>query len=127
MAAMSTMGLAPVLPPNAHFDESKEEYVVHLAVPGFALEELDIEIADGVVAICGDQTETGVDTRPFCLHERLEERFALPGDVDAARVTASYSHGEIELHAPRTNGFGPEPRKVPIMRRFAINPDASGV
>jgi HSP20 family protein len=127
MAAMRTMGLAPVFPPNARVDESKGEYVVRLPVPGFAREEIELEIADRVVSLCGDQAQNGVETRPFCLHERLEERFSLPDDVDTANVTASYSHGEIELHAPRTNGSSSAPRKVPIDQRFAVNADASGV
>jgi HSP20 family protein len=128
MAAMRTMGLAPVFPPNARVDESKGKYVVRLPVPGFAREEIELEIADRVVSLCGDQTQNGVETRrPFCLHERLEERFSLPDDVDAANVTASYSHGEIELQAPRTNGSSSAPRKVPINQRFAVNADASGV
>lgn len=127
MAAMRTMGLAPVLPPNARVDQLKDEYVVHLPVPGFALEELEIDLAGRVVTVCGDQMQTRVDAGPFRLHERLEERFELPEDVDAARVNASYAHGQIELHAPRTNGVTTTPRKVPLGRRFAVNADASGV
>jgi hypothetical protein len=38
-------------------------------------------------------------------------------DGDAARVTATYSHGGLDLHIPR----------VARARRFALNPDASGV
>ena len=53
MAAMRTMGLAPVFPPNARVDESKGEYVVRLPVPGFAREEIELEIADRVVSLCG--------------------------------------------------------------------------
>jgi HSP20 family protein len=126
MAAMRSMGLAPVLPPNAHVDELNDEYVIHLSVPGFALEELEINLADRVVTVCGDQTQRA-DPEPFRIHERLEERFELPEDVDAALVTASYSHGQIELHAPRKNGDPTRPRKVAIGRRFAVNADASGV
>jgi HSP20 family protein len=127
MAVMGTTGLAPVLPPNARVDEVSDEYVVHLPVPGFALEELEIAIADHLVTVVGDQAQAGVDTRPFFLHERLEERFELPDDADAARVTASYAHGQIELHAPRTNGASKGPRKVPLVHSFAVNADASGV
>lgn len=127
MAVMGTTGFAPVRPPNACVDEVGDEYVVHLSVPGFALEELEIEIADHLVTVVGDQAEVGVETRPFFLHERIEERFELPDDADAARVTASYAHGLIELHAPRTNGTSKGPRKVPLAHRFAVNADASGV
>ena len=127
MTAMRTMGLAPVLPPEASVEQSPTEYVVHLAVPGFAQEELEVEIAGRFVMVRGDQTETSIEDVPFRLHERLEERFQLPADVDTDRVTAAYTHGALELHAPRTNGGLKTPRKVPIEHRFGVNPDASGV
>lgn len=127
MTAMRTMGLAPVLPPEASVEQSPNEYVVHLAVPGFAQEELEVEIAGRFVMVRGDQTETSIEDIPFRLHERLEERFQLPADVDTDRVTAAYTHGALELHAPRTNGGSKTPRKVPIEHRFGMNPDASGV
>ena len=127
MTAMRTMGLAPVLPPEASVQQSANEYVVHLAVPGFAQEELEVEIAGRFVTVHGDQTETAIEDVPFRLHDRLEERFQLPADVDTDRVTAAYTHGALELHAPRTNGGRNTPRKVPIEHRFGVNPDASGV
>lgn len=127
MTAMRTMGLAPVLPPEASVEQSANEYVVHLAVPGFAQEELEVEIAGRFVIVRGDQTETSIEDVPFRLHDRLEERFQLPTDVDTDRLTAVYTHGALELHAPRTNGGRKTPREVPIEHRFGVNPDASGV
>jgi len=127
MTAMRTMGLAPVLPPEASVEESANEYVVHLAVPGFAQEELEVEIAGRFMTVRGDQVETAIDDGPFRLHELLVERFQLPDDVDTARVTAAYTHGALELHAPRRSGGRMTPRKVPIEHRFGVNPDASGV
>lgn len=127
MTAMRTMGLAPVLPPEASVEESANEYVVHLAVPGFAQEELEVEVAGRYVTVQGDQAQTVFDDGPFRLHERLAERFQLPADVDTDRVTAAYKHGALELHVPRTNGGRQIPRSVPIEHRFGVNPDASGV
>ncbi len=127
MTAMRTMGLAPVLPPEASVEQSANEYVVHLAVPGFAQEELEVEIAGRFVTVRGDQTQTTIDDGPFRLHERLEERFQLPADVDTASVTATYTHGALKLRAPRTNGGHKTPWKVPIEHRTAVNPDASAV
>ena len=127
MTAMRTTGLAPVRPPEAQVDGSPNEYVVHLAVPGFAREELEVEIAGRTVTVRGDQIEAGAGEEPFRLHERVEESFDLPGDVDAGGVTASFSHGALHLHAPRTNGAAKRPRRVPIENRLAVNPDASGV
>ncbi|MGZ4362462.1 MAG: Hsp20/alpha crystallin family protein [Gaiellaceae bacterium] len=127
MTVMRTMGLAPLLPPEASVEQSANEYVVHLAVPGFAQDELEVEIVGCFVTVRGDQTQTAIDDGPFRLHERLEERFQLPPDVDTDRVTATYKHGALELQAPRGSGVRTTPRKVPIKHRFGMNPDASGV
>lgn len=127
MHAMRTMGIAPVQPPDAKVDAFADEYVVHLGVSGFAREELEVEVMDRVVTVCGDQTQAGFDGQPFRLHERLEERFELPADADARHVTASYSHGGLELRVPRRNGGPRGPHKVPVDHRLAVNTDASGV
>jgi HSP20 family protein len=128
MTAMRTMGLAPVLPPESSVEQSAKEYVVHLRVPGFAQEELEVEIAGRFVTVRGDQTQTTIDNRPFRLHERLEESFQLPPDVDAEGITATFAHGALELRAPRTKDGCKKPWKVPIGRRTGlVNPDASGV
>jgi HSP20 family protein len=127
MNAMRTMGLAPVLPPDSQVAALADEYVVRIAIPGFAREELDVEIMEHVVTVCGDQVQNGSDDEPFRIHERLEERFTLPADADAGRVTASYSHGALELHVPRTNANCGAPRRVQIEHRLEMNPDASGV
>jgi HSP20 family molecular chaperone IbpA len=126
MTAMCTMGLAPVVL-DAHVDALADEYVVRLRVSGFAEKELEVETVDGVVTVRGDQTETDVGSAPFRIHERFEEEFELPADADMGRLTASYAHDRLELHAPRTNGHRQGLRKVPIGRRFAVNADASGV
>jgi len=126
MAAMRTMGLTPVMPPHARVDESKDEYVVFLPVPGFALSELEIELVERVVTIRGDQTRLEPEA-PFRVHEQLEERFGLPADVDLERVSARYAHGQIELHAPRGSAGPIGPRKLPLETRLGVNADASGV
>lgn len=127
MSAMRTMGLAPVLPPEASVDTSTKEYVVHLALPGFAREELEVEITNRVVTVRGDQTRSALEDGPFLLHERLEETFKLPADVDTEQVTAAFARGALELHAPRTNGSSGTPRRLPVGKRNAVNADASGV
>jgi hypothetical protein len=92
---------------TARVDVRGGEYVVH--VTGFAPEAVEVDVAGRVVT--------------------LAERFELPADANAARVTATFRHGEIELHAPRHIGApSPAPaRRVPLEHRFAMNADASGV
>ena len=54
MAALTTSGRAPALPPDALVTETVGEYVVQLAVPGFRADDLDIEVAEHTVTIRGD-------------------------------------------------------------------------
>jgi HSP20 family molecular chaperone IbpA len=125
MATLTTSGRAPVLPPDALVTETAGEYVVHLAVPGFRADELDVEVADHTVTVRGDRTR--LDVGDFRLHDRLEERLELPGDADPDALTVSYQSERLELHAPRFCNGSPPSRRIAIRRPFALNPDASGV
>ena len=125
MAALTLSGRAPILPADASFEESVDEYVVGLTVPGFAVDDLDVEVADHVVTIRG--TRMRGELGGFRLHDTLEEQLELPADADADRVSAVYSREQLELHAPRCSDGCPAPRKVAISRPFAVNADASGV
>jgi HSP20 family molecular chaperone IbpA len=125
MAALATGGRAPALPRDALVTETPREYVVHLSVPGFRADDLDVEVAEHTVTVRGERTRT--DGGQFRLRDLLEERLELPCDADPAGLTAWYRPEGLELHAPRFRGGCPAPRKVAIRRPFALNPDASGV
>lgn len=125
MAALTMSGRPPALPADALVTETAGEYVVHLVVPGFRADDLDIEVAEHTVTIRGDRTRT--DAGAFRLHDLLEERLELPCDADPDALTASYRSERLELHAPRFRGGCPPARKVAIRRPFELNPDASGV
>jgi HSP20 family molecular chaperone IbpA len=125
MAALTISGRVPTLPRDALITETDGEYVVHLVVPGFGADDLDVEVADHTVTIRGERTR--MDVGEFRLHDRLEEWLELPGDADPDALTASYQSERLELHAPRFRGGCPPARKVAIRRPFALNPDASGV
>ena len=127
MTVMRTMGLAPLLPPEASVEQSANEYVVHLAVPGFAQEELEVEIAGRFVTVRGDQTTPrSTMARSACTSgsrivsssRPTSTRTALPPLTRTVRWSCT-------CHAP--NGGRKTRRTVPIERRFGMNPDASGV
>jgi HSP20 family protein len=127
MTAMRTMGLTPVLPPDANVTETPCGYSVRLPVNGFARDELEVEVSDHMVTVRGDQKRTGANDDPFMLHERLEESFALPTDADSSALTANYAHGALVLRVPRSPHVSLTPRRVQIESRWSVNPDASGV
>jgi HSP20 family molecular chaperone IbpA len=123
MTVMHAVGAGHRLPPHAHLHELDDEYVVELDVSDFTERELEVEVTGTLVAVRGDQLPAEDDeTRAFRLHERLEESFQLPDDVDPAGVRAFYKHGTLGIHAPRTK---PGPRLVPIEHeRWRLDPNA---
>jgi HSP20 family protein len=94
----------PAVVPAADVYETKEDFVVELEVPGFAEQELGIEVTDHTLVVKGERTEATED-KEFRLHERLEEkferRFYLPADADTAHLKATFSNGVLEVHAPK--------------------------
>jgi HSP20 family molecular chaperone IbpA len=125
MAAMRTMGLAPALPAETTVTKTADEYVVSLPVPGFAQQELEVEIADHVLTVRGDQSRTRADSGSFTLHEKIEESFLLPPDVDSGRVTAVSGHQTLEIRAPRI-ATSTAARRVPISAPPTHDVDVTG-
>jgi HSP20 family molecular chaperone IbpA len=123
MAFMRTVGNGHQLPPHAHVREEPGQYLIQLDVSDFTEKELTIEALGPRLTVRGDQRETTDDHgEAFRLHERLEESFRFPDDVDTDQITVYFKHGTLEIHAPRTRL---EPRRLPIEhRRYLINPDA---
>ena len=111
------MGLAPVPLPAADVYETKDEFVVQLEVPGFAEEELRVEVNDHLLTITGepvaDKTE---EEKTFRLHERLARefvrRFELPPEADTTKVKATFAAGVLDLHVAKARE--PAPTRIPI-------------
>ena len=124
MAAMTAVGNGHVLPPLAHVREAPSAYLIELDVSDFTERELSVEALGKRLTVRGDQQEAAKDEgRAFRLHERLEESFRLPDDADLDGTTVMYSHGTLEIHAPRLRL---EPRRLPIEHSsFLVNPEAT--
>ena len=93
--------------PNADVYETEDEYVVELEVPGFEEKDLAVEVTDHTLMVKGERTEVKKEAKKhFRLHERLEasfeRRFALPTEVDAETLKASFGKGVLEVHAGKT-------------------------
>lgn len=126
MTAMQAVGIGHQLPAHANVREEEHEYVIELDVADFTESELAIELLGSRLTVRGDQLETREDeSRPFRLHERLEESFRLPDDADADRITVFYKHGTLEIRAPRIRL---EPRRLEIEQpAYRVNPGAEAI
>ena len=99
-------GVAPAPLPAADVYETEKELVVELDVPGYEEKELALEVTDHTLTITGERmAEKEEKDKSFYLHERLEKhferRFALPTDVDTAKIDAMFRTGVLEVHIPK--------------------------
>lgn len=117
---LDDVGIAPAPLPAADVYETKDEFVVELEVPGYDESELGIEVSDHTLTVTGERHDPAEQTqKTFRLRERLEHaferRFQLPLETDSKRVTAVFTKGVLELHAPKLQMA--KPRKVEIAKR----------
>ena len=94
-----------------------EDYVAVIELPGVAREDLEIEINENRIRIAGKKVVRYEDGASIHRRERIGGAFdrsiALPIEVDADRVKATYSDGLLALHLrwaerakPRTIAIG---------------------
>jgi HSP20 family protein len=114
---LEDVGFGPTFVPAADVYETPEEFVVELEVPGYEEKELRIEVSDHTLTVKGERQEAKeAEEKAFLLHERLERfferRFQLPAEADAAKLTATFRQGVVEIHAPKA--IDTKPRKIPL-------------
>jgi len=105
--------------PAADIIETDTEFVFELEVPGYAEEELQVEVSDHTITISGRREAEHEETdQALRLHERLESEFErsfqLPFAADGEQLSATYGKGLLTLHVPKAAKS--RPMKVPIAK-----------
>ena len=113
------LGIVSALSPAADVYETERELVVEIEVPGFEEKQLEIEVTDHTLCICGErEEETEKKEKSLRLHERLEKtferRFVLPMDADLEHVSAEYKTGVLTVRMPKVTHE--TPRKIEISK-----------
>lgn len=83
-------------------EENEDNYVIKASVPGFAPEDVKIEVEDGVLTIRAEHKGEDEEEREgWHLRERyvgsVERRLRLGKDVDTEAVEAELEHGVLTL------------------------------
>ena len=114
-----TAAEAPRFTPRVDVSETEEAYTVRADLPG--LEEKDIQVAleEGVLTIQGKhETEKEEEKQGARWVERARGSFhralALPAEVEAEKVSASYRQGVLTVTLPKRPEAKPEVRTIPI-------------
>jgi HSP20 family protein len=94
-------------------EESEGEYVIKASVPGFAPQEIEIEVEDGVLSIRAEhEGEDEQEREDWYLRERfsgaVERRLRLGKDVNSEEIEAHLEHGVLTLTLPKVEQAKPK-------------------
>ena len=92
--------------PPVDIFEKHDHLVIRAEIPGLQKEDMDVRIENGVLTLRGERkqdAEIREDTahRIERVHGMFTRSFTLPTTVDAAKATATYKDGILEVSMPR--------------------------
>jgi HSP20 family protein len=85
-------------------EERVKEFVVRVELPGFAPEEVRVEMLENRLTVEAEHpvpTE-GAEARPEGEHWHVRRIVTLPPGIDPERIEAVYRNGVLEVRLPRT-------------------------
>lgn len=100
--------------------ETENELVLTADLPGVPMENIDIRIEDGTLAVCGERKFESSEDKNSGYH-RLERSygsfkriFTLPDTVDTEKVTADYKDGVLKVVLPKKEIAKPKSVKIAL-------------
>lgn len=111
--------------PAVNIRESKDAYTVEAAVPGFAKDEIQVQIDNGMLTISGEhrsetpETEGKSEktTRREFSYNLFSRSFSLPADAMDTNIDATYDKGILRIRLPRQQVETPATRTKTISIR----------
>ena len=105
--------------PAVDIQESGTEYLIKVELPEMKKEDVKVEVLDGVLTIEGERTQEKEEPgKKFHKVERsygkFVRQFALPTEVEAAKVQAEYKDGVLNVHLPKTSETKPKTIQVKV-------------
>jgi HSP20 family protein len=81
-------------------EEADRETVLRAELPGFAPEEIAVEVRGDVLTVEAEHGE-GEGKEAGRSYAHVKRSLALPAAVEPAGIEAAYRHGVLEVHLPR--------------------------
>lgn len=102
--------------PNVDILENEHELTLAMDVPGVDRESLDIDFADGVLAVQASVASRYAANQRFLLREygigNFKRSFQVGEQIDVAAISAEYADGVLQIHLPKSAAA--KPRKVAV-------------
>jgi HSP20 family protein len=103
--------------PPVDIFEKHDHLIIRAEIPGVQKEDVDVRIENGVLTLQGERKQEAEVTegnayRMERIYGTFTRTFSLPTTVDAAKVTATYKDGVLEVTIPKVETA--KPKKIEI-------------
>jgi HSP20 family protein len=103
--------------PSLNLFELEDEFLITAELPGCEASDLELNVANGVLTMCGNRPKTGdVPEERYRRSERpsgsWERTISLPDRVDEQQIRAELTHGLLRLHLPKLPATAPRQIQV---------------
>jgi HSP20 family protein len=101
--------------PAADVEETDEEYVVEVELPGVQKGDVTVEASGRRLVVHGERRapeRKGILRRRGRVTGTFHYEVVLPGDIDVDRITAHLQDGVLTLRAPKAGGE--RPRRIAV-------------
>lgn len=104
--------------PAVNIQESKDDFLVSMAVPGMTKKDFKIDLNDNVLTISSEKKEEKRSeevnfTRQEYSYQAFSRSFTLPKDVvNDEKISAKYENGELKILIPKKEEAKPKKPKL---------------
>ena len=104
--------------PAVNIQESKDDFLVSMAVPGMRKRDFKLDLNDNVLTISSERKEEKKEdednfTRREYSYQSFSRSFTLPKDVvNDEKISAKYENGELKILIPKKEEAKPKKPKL---------------
>jgi len=106
--------------PPAEMEETAEELILKLEIPGLKAQDFDIQVTERSISIAGEKkSETKIEEKGFVRSEFSYGKFRrlihLPVQIQNEQVKAEYKNGVLQLNLPKVEQQKQKTVKVDVV------------
>lgn len=89
--------------------EAKDTWHLRTDLPGFARENIDLRMEEGVLHLSAERDDDGQ-----AFHSRIDRSFQVPDNIDVAGIEAHLANGVLEVILPKLAPAEPEVVRIEV-------------
>jgi len=105
--------------PQVDIEESENEYVLRMELPGMKKEDLQIAFQDGVLTVSGEKKDSRTSEKTdYHLNERrygkFERSFRINSEINTEKIEAGFNNGILQIEIPKAEAAKPKQIEVKV-------------